>query len=155
MKKVINRIRQVSFVVADLDETVRYYSEVLGFDQWETATMDEEMMKKHPHYTYGEQIPITFKVAKGMVCNIEFEFMQPLTGDSIYARFLRENGGKTRMHHMFVEVDDFDEAVKEFSGEYPVMQEATTPFGSKIMYFDSLDKLGFALETGVKIKKEE
>lgn len=148
MKKVITGVRQIGFVVEDLEAVLKYYSEELGFTEWTRFVMDEEALKACPHLTHGKPLPISFKGAKGMVGNIEFEFMQPVSDNTIYAEFLKEN--KPGMHHLYVEVTDFDEAYAEFSSKYEVIQTAITPFGTKIAYFDSFKELGYGLEIGLR-----
>ena len=153
MKGKIKKIRQVSFVVPDIEKTLNFYSEILGFDQWERVFVDEAALKHYPHLTHGKEIVGTFKVAKGMVCNIEFEFMQPVSGDSIYMESLRERNFKPHMHHLYVEVDDVEEVFAEMGSKYEKIQEANTPFNSKVIYFDCQEDFGFIMETGFKLDK--
>ena len=153
MKNKIKSILQIAFVVPDIEKIVQFYSDVLGFDQWERTFVDEEALRKYPHYSRGEDMHATFKVAKGMVGDIEFEFMQPVEGESIYMESLRANNDRPHLHHLFVEMNDFDEVYKEMSSKYEKLQEGITPFGSKIVYFDTQDDMGFIMETGIKKKR--
>ena len=150
MKKVMKDVRQVSFVVKDLEATLKYYEEVFGIQEWQRFEIGDHNLEQLPHFTRGKQIPFAFKGAKAYIGRLEFEFMQPISGDSIYMEFLKEHG--PGFHHVFAEVDNFDEAVEELKKEYPVMLEAITPMGFKVYYFDSFKELGYAIEIGMKQK---
>jgi len=149
MNNIITGVNQIGFVVSDLEKTLKFYSEELGLNDWTRFEINENNLKECPHFTHGKEIPIEFKGAKGMVGNIEFEFIQAISDNTIYSEFLSEN--KPGIHHLSLKVTDFDEAYKFFSNKnYAAIQTAITPFGSKIAYFDTRDDFGFYTEIVLK-----
>jgi methylmalonyl-CoA/ethylmalonyl-CoA epimerase len=152
MKSIIQGVRQIGFVVENLDETLKYYSEELGITEWLRFEINKNNLKDCPHFTHGKELSIEFKGAKGMVGNIEFEFMQPVSDNTIYAEFLRNH--KPGVHHLSLIVSDYEEGFQFFeSKEYEVIQTAISPFGNRIAYFDSYDQLGYDIEIVSKISK--
>ena len=79
---MVNKIDHIGIVVKDADEALKTYSEMFGFE------VVEEMGGPD-----GE-----FKAILVKVGNITLEFLQPLTSEGSFAKFLKERGGG--LHHV-------------------------------------------------------
>ena len=77
---MVNKIDHIGIVVKDADEALKVYSEMFGFE------VVEEMGGPG-----GE-----FKAVLVKVGNITLEFLQPLTDEGSFAKFLKERGGRLR-----------------------------------------------------------
>jgi catechol 2,3-dioxygenase-like lactoylglutathione lyase family enzyme len=92
----------------------------------------------------GEPVERSWRLAIAYVGQVQWELIEPLDEESVYARFLAETGGG--LHHVGVAVPDFDEAVAEqaargngvlLGGEYK---------GIRFAYLDTVRDLGFVTE---------
>ena len=100
---------QLAIVVRDLDAAMRTYVHDYGIGPWEiyefhpgnVADMRED----------GEPVERSWRLAIAYVGQVQWELIEPLDEESVYARFLAETGGG--LHHVGVAVPDFDEAVAE------------------------------------------
>ena len=78
--------------------------------------------------------------------NIELEIIQPLDGDNVYSDFLEKKGGG--IHHIRFNVPDTDMLINHLAEkEIGVTQwgMGLRP-GTKWIYFDTEDTLGFVIE---------
>ena len=77
---------------------------------------------------------------------MELELIQPVSGQSIWADFLREKGGG--IHHIRFNVDEL-EPVQEYLAGYDIFSaqhgSGIRP-GTTWMNFDSMEKVGFMIE---------
>jgi len=85
---MVKKIDHVAIVVADAGEALKTYSDMFGFEAVEEL--------EGPG---GE-----FKAVLVAAGDIRLEFLQPLTPDSPYSRFLKERGGG--LHHVSFATDD-------------------------------------------------
>lgn len=145
---VVKSVRQICFITEDIEKTMKFYQDVMGVEKWDYVVEDTSEKRPAPHLTHGKEIPIRFKLAKTLWNNIEIELVEPVSGDSIYAEWVKEHG--YGMHHLYLEVTDFDEAVKEFSSRYEIIQEAVSYLGTKVIFFDSTKDLGYQIELGLR-----
>jgi methylmalonyl-CoA/ethylmalonyl-CoA epimerase len=133
---------QLALVVPDLDAAMRTYVHDYGIGPWEiyefhpgnVADMRED----------GEPVERSWRLAIAYVGQVQWELIEPLDADSVYARFLAETGGG--LHHVGVAVPDFDEAVAGqaargngvlLGGEYK---------GIRFAYLDTVGDLGLVTE---------
>lgn len=79
---MVTKIDHIGIVVGDTDEALKVYSEMFGFE------VVEEMGGPG-----GE-----FKAVLVKAGNITLEFLQPLTDEGSFAKFLKERGGG--LHHV-------------------------------------------------------
>jgi len=79
---MVNKIDHIAIVVKDADEAIKLYSDMFGFEVVETIDGPA-----------GE-----FKAVLVKAGDIMLEFLQPLTDEGSYARFLKERGGG--LHHV-------------------------------------------------------
>jgi len=96
---MVRKIDHVAIVVRDADAALKLYSEMFGFEVVETL--------EGPG---GE-----FKAVLVRVGDITLEFLQPLTDESSYARFLKERGGG--LHHVSFETGDIEQEIKTLKAQ--------------------------------------
>jgi catechol 2,3-dioxygenase-like lactoylglutathione lyase family enzyme len=133
---------QIAIVVRDLDAALRTYVhdsgigpwEIYGFDPGNVADMRED----------GKPVERSWRLALAHVGQVQWELIEPLDDESVYARFLAETGGG--LHHVGVAVPGFDETVTAqvergngvlLGGEYK---------GIRFAYLDTVRDLGFVTE---------
>ena len=133
---------QLAIVVRDLDAAMRTYVhdygigpwEIYGFDPANVADMRED----------GESVERSWRLAITRVGQVQWELIEPLDEESVYARFLAEQGGG--LHHVGVAVPDFEETLAAqaargngvlLGGEYK---------GIRFAYLDTVGDLGFVTE---------
>lgn len=91
----INKVNHIAVAVADIDEALKFWNEILG-------------IKLH----HLEDVPSQkAKVAFLPVGDTEVELVQPTTEDSGVAKFVAEKGGG--MHHLCFEVENCAAAMQE------------------------------------------
>ncbi len=133
---------QLAIVVRDLDAAMRTYVhdygigpwEIYGFDPGNVADMRED----------GEPVERSWRLAIAYVGQVQWELIEPLDDESVYARFLAETGGG--LHHVGVAVPDFDEAVVEQAARgYGVLLGGEYK-GIRFAYLDTVGDLGLVTE---------
>lgn len=98
----ITQTRQVCIVSADLDATVREYSDRLGIGPWwinHYAAPELSGCKLR-----GTSVVHTFDIALAWTGDLNWEVIQPREGPSIYREFLDKHG--TGMHHVGIMLQD-------------------------------------------------
>jgi methylmalonyl-CoA/ethylmalonyl-CoA epimerase len=98
---------QIAIVVRDLDAAMRTYVHDYGIGPWDVyefnpgnvANMRED----------GQPVERSWRLAVAQFGQVQWELIEPLDGESIYARFLAEKG--EGVHHVGVAVPSFDETV--------------------------------------------
>src|SRR4029453_9951423 len=92
----------------------------------------------------GVPVERSWRLAITQVGQVQWELIEPLDEQSVYARFLAEKGGG--LHHVGVSVPDFDETVAAqaargngvlLGGEYK---------GIRFAYLDTVGDLGLVTE---------
>jgi hypothetical protein len=133
---------QIALVVRDLEASMRTYVHDYGIGPWEiyefnpgnVADMRED----------GEPVERSWRLAIANVGQVQWELIEPLDDESVYARFLAEKGAG--LHHVGVGVPGFDEALARqvergnsvlLGGEYK---------GIRFAYLDTVGDLGLVTE---------
>ena len=96
---MINKIDHIAIVVKDADEALKVYSEMFGFE------VVEEMGGPG-----GE-----FKAVLVRVGDITLEFLQPLTDQGSFAKFLKERGGG--LHHVSFATNNIEHDLKTLKAQ--------------------------------------
>jgi methylmalonyl-CoA/ethylmalonyl-CoA epimerase len=100
---------QVAFVVHDLDDAVRCWSDELDIGPWTAYRLDPTRIRE---MRYHEQdVAFSFLHALAWQGKLQFELVQPLDGPSIFADHLEQHG--EGLHHVGKVVDDHAAAVAE------------------------------------------
>jgi methylmalonyl-CoA/ethylmalonyl-CoA epimerase len=86
---------QVSVVVPDLDEAMRTYVEDYGIGPWHIYDFNPGNVQGM--HEAGRPVERSWRLALAQVGDVQWELVQPLDDDSVYARFLAEHG--PGVHH--------------------------------------------------------
>jgi hypothetical protein len=133
---------QIAVVVRDLDAAMRTYVhdygigpwEIYGFDPGNVADLRED----------GERVERAWRLAIAYVGGVQWELIEPLDEESVYARFLAETGGG--LHHVGVAVPDFDGTLAEQAGRGNGVLLGGEYKGIRFAYLDTVGDLGFVTE---------
>ncbi|HET7367830.1 MAG TPA: VOC family protein [Gaiella sp.] len=133
---------QIAVVVRDLDAAMRTYVhdygigpwEIYGFDPGNVADLRED----------GERVERAWRLAIAYVGGVQWELIEPLDEESVYARFLAETG--SGLHHVGVAVPDFDETLAEQAGRGNGVLLGGEYKGIRFAYLDTVGDLGFVTE---------
>jgi methylmalonyl-CoA/ethylmalonyl-CoA epimerase len=114
---------QISIVVPDLDAAMRTYVHDYGIGPWSIYEFNPDTVRDMREN--GEPVERTWRLALAQVGQVQWELVEPLDGESIYARFLAEHG--PGVHHVGMGVPSYDGTIAELaergrgvvlSGEY-------------------------------------
>src|SRR6266851_5540296 len=97
-KPVFTETMQIGIVVRDLDAAIRRYVNDYGIGPWEVAEFNPENAKDLREY--GKPVQRSWRLATAMIGHVQWELIEPLDDESIYAHFLAEKGGG--VHHIAV-----------------------------------------------------
>jgi len=139
------RVTQVAVVVRDVEKVAKVWADLFGVEVPKSSLTDP-LEKAHTTYlgrpTEGRAKLVFFKLD-----NLQLELIEPVGGPSTWREFLETNG--EGVHHIAFGVKGTDNyvAMLEKKG-MPLVQrgEWTAYTGGCYTYFDSIQKLGVALE---------
>ena len=137
------RIGHIGIVVADIEEAVRTYAELLGMDAPEVRLS----VPASPR-TYRGQVQAqgtSVKVARFYLENIELELLEPVGGPSVWREVLEAAGPS--VHHLGFVVPDAAATLAELEGRgYETIHRGTRPNGKPMGYADARGELGVLFE---------
>ena len=84
---------QIGVVVADIDQATRYLSEIFGIGPFRIIDWPPEGRTDIQKFYHCEPGDFTARMAFTELGSVELELIQPVSGKSIWADFLREKGG--------------------------------------------------------------
>ena len=96
---MLKRVDHIGIAVHDLDQSVAFYRDALGVDEWERIELPERHMA----------------VAVCHVGETMLELIMPTSDEAAFAKFLRERG--EGIHHIAYEVADLDGAMRALEGQ--------------------------------------
>jgi glyoxalase/bleomycin resistance protein/dioxygenase superfamily protein len=114
---------QVCVVVRDIDAAMRTYVHEYGIRPWEIYEFNPSTVRNM--HERGEPVERSFRLALSRVGGMQWELIQPLDDDSIYAQHLAAHG--EGVHHVGVAVADYAATIAAleekghevvFGGEY-------------------------------------
>lgn len=133
---------QVSVVVPDLDAAMRTYVEGYGIGPWHVYEFDPgNVTGMHER---GRPVARSWRLALAQVGDVQWELVQPLDGDSVYARFLAEHG--PGVHHVGVAVADYARTLEELAGRGHEVILGGTYNGVTFSYLSTDRDLGIVTE---------
>ena len=145
-RQYFNNLVQIGLVVKDLDRSVHGLSELFGIGpfhviDWPPAGHDD--LQKIYH---GQPANFRARMAFADLGPVELEIIQPVSGESIWADFLREHG--EGLHHIRFNVSQV-EPVIEYLSRHGIgvsqMGSGLRP-GTNWVYFDTQERIGFIIE---------
>ncbi len=83
---------QIGIVVRDLDATMRSYVDNYGIGPWDIYEFNPGNLKDF--HEYGQPVARSWRLAATMVGQVQWELIQPLDDESIYALSRREGRGR-------------------------------------------------------------
>jgi hypothetical protein len=98
---------QIAIVVRDLDAAMRTYVHDYGIGPWSIYEFNPDNVANMREN--GEAVERSWRLAITQVGQVQWELIEPLDDESIYARFLTEKG--EGVHHVGVAVPDFHQTV--------------------------------------------
>jgi methylmalonyl-CoA/ethylmalonyl-CoA epimerase len=102
---VFTQTMQIGIVVRDLDATMRKYVDEYGIGPWKIYEFNPGNAKDLCEY--GQPVKRSWRLTVAMVGQLQWELIEPVDDESIYARFLAEKGGGVQ--HIAVAAQSFDE----------------------------------------------
>ncbi len=139
------RVTQVAVVVRDVEKVAKAWADLFGVEVPKSSLTDPP---EKAHTTYlGKPTKGRAKLVFFKLDNLQLELIEPVGGPSTWREFLETNG--EGVHHIAFAVKGTDKyvAMLEKKG-MPLVQrgEWTAYTGGCYTYFDSVQKLGVALE---------
>ena len=139
LARVCSGFFQEAFVVRDLDEAMRAFTDTIGCPKWATFPVFGA-----PYRYRGRDIESSVALAFGRSGKVQIELIQPVDGEGLTHDFLAEFGPGA--HHLAYLVDDTDAEVDraQADGIECVMSGyiGTLSFA----YLDTFDRLGVYTE---------
>lgn len=99
---------QVSIVVGDLDAAMRTYVHEYGIGPWNVYEFNPGNVSDMR--AGGESVAWSWRLAIAQVGQVQWELVEPLDGESIYAQFLADHG--PGVHHVGVGVASYDDTLR-------------------------------------------
>ena len=110
----IPRVDHIGIAVTNLDETIKFYEEVLGIKNTGTETVADQKVK----------------VAFFPVGDTELEFLESTSEDGPIAKFIEANKGRGGIQHIAVRVDDIKAAIAELKAKGVAMIDEEPRYGA-------------------------
>jgi methylmalonyl-CoA/ethylmalonyl-CoA epimerase len=143
-KPGVRKIIQIAQVVKDIDRTMMKYYEILNIGPWEVYTFAPPVLRECTFM--GKPSDATWALALAWVGDTQFELMQPLSGESVYTRFLVKKG--EGIHHIKEWVDDCSAAVEEYRKKGISVIQSGKYDEDEFYYLDTESELGILYEIG-------
>ena len=110
----IAKVDHIGIAVSHLDETIKFYQEVLGVKCHGTETVEDQKVK----------------VAFFPLGDTELEFLESTSEDGPIARFIEANKGRGGIQHIALRVDDINAAIAELKSKGVAMIDEKPRYGA-------------------------
>lgn len=139
------KMTQIGFIVEDLEKNRKMVEEIFG---WELHLSVNAGAKNSPNdLYYDKEADYKADVDMYLVSGVEIEFIQPISGDSVWQDYATEFG--KGLHHIAFDVEDFD-AVHAHLTKQGVKSAQTGISGrfngARWAYYDARKEVGFYVE---------
>ena len=139
---VFTETMQIGIVVRDLAATMQRYVDDYGIGPWDIVEFHpEDAPDLHEH---GKPVGRSWRLASTMIGRVQWELIEPLDDESVYARFLAEKG--EGVHHIAVASSSFDEAVAAQAERGNELVLSGTFSGYRVAYLATDRDLGVIAE---------
>jgi methylmalonyl-CoA/ethylmalonyl-CoA epimerase len=133
---------QIGIVVRDLEATMQRYVDDYGIGPWDIVEFHpEDAPDLHEH---GKPVGRSWRLASTMIGRVQWELIEPLDDESVYARFLAEKG--EGVHHIALAPSSFDEAVAAQAEKGNELALSGTFSGYRVAYLATDRDLGVIAE---------
>lgn len=145
-KEIFNKFVQIGVVVADLDRAIKHLEEIFGIGPFRIIDWPPEGRSDVERFYYTEPGDFTARMAFTELGPVELELIQPMTGRSIWADFLKEKGGG--IHHIRFNVDELKPVQEHLANHdiFPAQHGSGIRPGTHWMNFGSAEMVGFVIE---------
>src|SRR6266702_4191330 len=133
---------QIGIVVRDLEATMQRYVDDYGIGPWEIVEFNAE--DTNDLHEYGQPVERSWRLATTMVGEVQWELIEPLDNESVYARFLAEKG--EGVHHIAVAPTNFDQALADQANKGLEAVLSGTFSGIRVAYLPTEQDLGVIVE---------
>lgn len=135
-------MNQIGICVKDLDKAIENMKNIFGVYPSFVGETLRECRKYH-----GAEGNFAAKIALFDFCNVQFEFIMPLEGESIWRTFLDEHG--EGIQHVSFRVKDFESASEQMerAGVVPVQQGLAMARSVRWDFWETEGLLGFSVES--------
>ena len=110
----VSRVDHIGIAVTNLDETIKFYEEVLGIKCEGTEVVEDQKVK----------------VAFFPVGDTELEFLESTSEDGPIAKFIEKNGGRGGIQHVALRVDNIEEAIANMKEKGYAMIDEKPRYGA-------------------------
>ena len=139
---VFTETMQIGIVVRDLEATMQRYVDDYGIGPWDIVEFHpEDAPDLHEH---GKRVGRSWRLASTMIGRVQWELIEPLDDESVYARFLAEKG--EGVHHIALAPSNFDEAVAAQAERGNELVLSGTFSGYRVAYLATDRDLGVVAE---------
>ena len=119
--------KQCAVVVANLDDAVRRWGDLLAIGPWTAYRLEPPLLKDMLYH--GEEVEFSLRHALAWQGDLQFELVQPLGGPSIFSDHLADHG--EGLHHIGKYVPDHPGAVTEALGAGFIPLQSARGFGAE------------------------
>ncbi len=142
MTQPLYTVRQLAYVVEDMDAALKYWTETLKVGPF---FLIEHVALENQRY-YGKPSNADLDIALGNSGALQIELMvQNNDAPSVYRDFL--NAGRVGVHHFGLMPENYQEAYDQYRAlGHEAAFECTVAGGAPIVYFDTLDTVGHYIE---------
>ena len=138
-KVTLNKTMQIGIVVRDLKQSIKHYEDSFGVGPWDTFEFIDAKLNE-----YGKPVERSWRGASAMVGGVQWELIEPLDDESVFARFLSEKG--EGVHHIAVATPSYEATLAAHSSsQHPPVLEGTF-YGIRCAYLNTATELGVLVE---------
>src|SRR5699024_3389425 len=141
-------ITQIAVVTSDIKESLEKYNKIIGWGPWNVYELNNKRLDETS--VYGEDSGYSSIIAETDLGNVDFELIEPISGDNIYSDYIKEKG--ELLHHLACMGSnaDFKELREYFIKECGFNEIMTGRIDKKINYYylNTESALKLILESG-------
>jgi len=142
MEPVLKNISKVGIVVKNLIETLDQYYRRYGIGGWKIWEQNPQTLKNQK--TGNEKTDYSVRIAHSKIGDTVWELIEPVSGNSIYAEFLKNHG--EGIHHLGYEVQDMGKALGFFADLNIKITQSADWGGLRSVFFDANEDLKHTVE---------
>jgi len=139
---VFTETKQICVVVRDIAATMKTYVHEYGIGPWEIYEFNPQTVKNLTKD--GQPADFAFRLAVTMIGGVQWELIEPLDDQSIYAEFLAQRG--EGVHHVALGVPDYGEAVETMEAKGRRIVQGGMYGGATFAYLSTNEDLGVITE---------
>ena len=141
-----NGVTQIGMVVENLDQSVKMYHQLFGIGPWHFYTYARPLLK-HMSY-HGQAVEYSMRLALSNMGPTRIELIEPISGPTVYADFIRTRG--YGVQHLGLLVEDMQSDLAEARAAGIEMLMDGSGFGldgdGHYAYLDTEERIGIMLE---------